>query len=165
MLRNGRAKRPEGRILSFCLGRRPVVLNQSFGGRKQNLMKRNRWQKYFRLFVISALVLAIYTLVPDFPNQAYAQGEGKFLADRHQARGMNCATCHRESPPTAAVPSNVCIKCHGNAEKLAEKTSAVKPHNPHDSHIGEVACDQCHHGHKVSVNACAQCHTFGFKVP
>ena len=128
-------------------------------------MKRKCWQKYSWIFVIPALVIAIYTLIPEVPNQAYAQGAGKFLADRHQAKGMNCATCHKESPPKADVPSDVCMKCHGTAEKLAEKTSKVKPHNPHDSHLGEVACDQCHKGHKASVNSCGQCHTFGFKVP
>ena len=128
-------------------------------------MKKNCWQKYSCLFVIPALVMAIYTLVPDFSKQAYAQEKGQFLADRHQAKGMNCASCHQESPPAASVPPEACMKCHGNAEKLAEKTSAVKPHNPHDSHLGDIACDQCHKGHKPPVNACAQCHAFGFKVP
>jgi hypothetical protein len=127
-------------------------------------MKNRRWHKYSDLFVLLALVMAACTLAPDLFNRAWAQGQGPFLADRHQAKGMNCATCHKESPPKASVPSDICLQCHGSTEKLAEKTSAVKPANPHDSHLGDVACDQCHRGHKAPVNACAQCHTFGFKV-
>jgi hypothetical protein len=140
-------------------------MDGTFRERKSYPMKNRGWQKYSYLLTLLVFVMAAYNLPPDLLSRAWAQGQGSFLADRHQAKGMNCATCHKESPPKAAVPSDTCMKCHGNAEKLAEKTSAVKPANPHDSHLGEVACDQCHRGHKAPVNACAQCHTFGFKVP
>jgi fumarate reductase flavoprotein subunit len=62
------------------------------------------------------------------------------------------------------VKSETCLKCHGDAEKLAMKTAAVRP-NPHDSHLGDAACEQCHHSHKPSEDACSKCHHFGFKVP
>lgn len=127
-------------------------------------MKTRFRQKFFLGMIVLALVLAA-CLLGERQGQLWAQGQGAFLADRHQAKGLNCAACHRESPPKAAVPSEICLQCHGPADKLAEKTSAVQPHNPHDSHLGEIACDQCHHGHKAPENACAQCHAFGFKVP
>jgi hypothetical protein len=128
------------------------------------LMKTKNRQIGMYLWVIAVLAVGLWAL-GEYSGRAWAQGQGPFLADRHQAKGLNCATCHKENPPKAAVPSEICGQCHGDYAKLAEKTSAVQPHNPHDSHLGEVACDQCHHGHKTSENACGQCHTFGFKVP
>ena len=128
-------------------------------------MKNHHCWKYTPLAVLLALVVTGLMLGSELYDQAWAQGQGKFLADRHQAKGFSCATCHKESPPKAAVSSEICRQCHGSAEKLAEKTSDVRPSNPHESHLGDVACDQCHHGHKAPQNACAQCHTFGFKVP
>lgn len=104
-------------------------------------------------------------MVPRMQDRAWAQGQDKFLADRHQARGANCAACHRENPPKDIASSEACITCHGNMGKVAAKTVNAKPLNPHDSHLGEIACDQCHKGHKASVNACAQCHPFELKVP
>ncbi len=128
-------------------------------------MKNRCWKKYACWFVVLALFLVVGALIPQIQNRVWAQEQGKFLADRHQARGANCAACHKESPPKGPVSSEVCTKCHGSAEKVAEKTSNVSPQNPHDSHLGEMACDQCHKGHKKSVNACAQCHPFTFNVP
>ena len=87
----------------------------------------------------------------------------KFLADRHQAKGMTCASCHKESPPKAAVPMAVCLGCHGPYGKVAEKTIAVSP-NPHASHMGELPCENCHHAHKTSENQCNACHDFGGKA-
>ncbi len=87
-----------------------------------------------------------------------------FLADRHGIKGVNCQSCHKESPPKNAVTSVVCLGCHGDAERLALKTAGVRP-NPHDTHLGEMACEECHRAHKPSVDACAKCHHFGLKVP
>jgi hypothetical protein len=90
--------------------------------------------------------------------------EKKFLADRHQTKGIACASCHKESPPKADVTTAVCFSCHGSYAKIAEKTINIAP-NPHVSHMGELSCESCHHAHKPSENRCADCHASTFKVP
>lgn len=90
--------------------------------------------------------------------------EKKFLADRHQAKGMTCASCHKEAPPQAAVPTAVCQGCHGSYAKIAQRTINVEP-NPHASHMGELSCESCHHAHKASESLCATCHQFNHKMP
>lgn len=98
-------------------------------------------------------------------TDASAQSEaGKFLADRHQAKKMDCAACHKESPPKALIPTAVCLGCHGPYARLAEKTGKLE-HNPHASHEGDLSCESCHHAHKPSEDHCAKCHSFGMKVP
>ena len=38
--------------------------------------------------------------------------------------------------------------------------------NPHDSHLENLDCGACHHGHKKPVLACDECHEFtNIKVP
>ena len=81
-----------------------------------------------------------------------------FLADRHVARGANCAACHTTQPPKA-VPAKQCLTCHGSYEKLAQRTENLDV-NPHDSHMGELECTECHKGHKKPQLVCDQCHEF-----
>ena len=109
------------------------------------------------LFVVIA---ALYAPRPDASAQAEA---GKFLADRHQAKKIDCAACHKESPPKDLVATAVCLGCHGPYAKLAEKTAKLE-HNPHASHEGDLSCESCHHAHKPPEDHCAKCHTFGMKV-
>ena len=85
------------------------------------------------------------------------------LADRHSTRGLGCASCHGTTGPQTAVTAATCIACHGAYTAIAEKTARLDP-NPHASHRGELACGECHHAHQPSVDFCAQCHDFGFKV-
>jgi len=89
----------------------------------------------------------------------------KFLADTHKDKGMECSACHKESPPQKAVPSEVCKSCHKEEDLAMKSAEKFGRQNPHDNHLGAIACEQCHHAHKPSVDACAKCHTFGFKVP
>ena len=98
-------------------------------------------------------------------EKAKVASAGKvFLADRHKEAGIDCSGCHKESPPKGEPAMEACLKCHGPYEKLAAKGEKLE-HNPHGSHLGELECFNCHHGHKSSVNYCDRCHTFGFKVP
>ena len=90
--------------------------------------------------------------------------ENAFLADKHKSAGIGCEGCHKEAPPKKNVPTSVCLQCHGDNSKLAEKTEKLSP-NPHDSHLGEIDCDKCHHSHKQSGDYCGSCHSFKFKVP
>jgi fumarate reductase flavoprotein subunit len=94
---------------------------------------------------------------------AWAAGEGP-LAEKHKAAGIECAGCHKESPPKAQVETPSCAACHGDYVALAAKTEKKHP-NPHASHQGEMPCESCHHSHARSVDYCSQCHDFGFKVP
>jgi len=110
---------------------------------------------------IMLIALAFATLYST--NRAGAEGK-KFLADKHQAKSIACASCHKESPPKVAVGTATCFTCHGSYAKIAEKTINVSP-NPHASHMGELACETCHHAHKQSENQCGSCHEFPFKVP
>lgn len=103
------------------------------------------------------MVLACLTL-----NVAAA--ENHYLADRHVARGVKCEGCHTSQPPKA-VPSEQCISCHGGYDKLAKRTDK-KDINPHDSHVENPACGDCHHGHRPPAFLCDQCHQFdNIKVP
>lgn len=119
--------------------------------------------KRFSAALIAAIAVVVICALA-ISSHTWAQ-QKKFLADRHKDRGMECSACHKESPPGKAVPSEVCKGCH-DEEKLALK-SAEKfgRQNPHDNHLGAIGCEQCHHAHKPSVDACAKCHQFGFKVP
>jgi len=49
---------------------------------------------------IMLIALAFATLYST--NRAGAE-EKKFLADKHQAKSIACASCHKESPPKLAV--------------------------------------------------------------
>ncbi len=88
------------------------------------------------------------------------------LADRHVARGLKCESCHNPMPPKAQGVDKQCLACHGGTyAKLAEQTADADM-NPHDSHLGEVPCGDCHQGHKPPRLVCDQCHEFrDIKVP
>lgn len=87
------------------------------------------------------------------------------LAERHVARGTACAACHVENPPAKPVPTEQCQKCHGNYEAIAARTDEGDI-NPHQSHLGEPDCTNCHKGHSAPQLMCAQCHQFkDLKVP
>jgi hypothetical protein len=86
------------------------------------------------------------------------------LADRHIARGLSCKQCHEESPPSKPVKSTQCESCHGEDDAMAKQTKDVKP-NPHFTHLGEVACLECHRAHQPSKLICDSCHKFRLEVP
>lgn len=119
-------------------------------------------KRYRILLLVVLAVLALGALLVS--EHTWAQQQ-KFQADKHKDRGLDCAACHKETPPSQAVPSAVCKNCH-DPEKLAMKSAEkLGRQNPHDNHLGDIPCESCHHGHKPSEDACAKCHNFGFKVP
>ena len=75
----------------------------------------------------------------------------KMLADRHVERGLKCESCHTTMPPKT-VNTDGCLKCHVSYEKLAARTDK-NDINPHDSHLENLDCGACHHGHKKPVLA------------
>ncbi len=93
---------------------------------------------------------------------------GGALYQMHASMGLNCASCHKESPPTTPVSTAMCQSCHGTYQELAAKTDGLAGGlpNPHASHQGDLPCESCHHIHKASENFCANCHqNFNFTVP
>jgi Cytochrome c3 len=98
------------------------------------------------------------------PSVLILAAQDLFLGDRHKNLGVECSGCHREDPPKQRVPMAVCLGCHGDYSKVVAKTSKINP-NPHDSHLGEIECEKCHHSHKPSVNACNACPLMEMKVP
>jgi hypothetical protein len=89
-----------------------------------------------------------------------------FLADRHQAQGLTCGTCHTDPRNPRVVSSDICMGCH-DPEKVSAATAVVQPTNPHNSpHYGKQAdCNLCHHQHEKSEDFCANCHGYNFRVP
>ncbi|MGP0088644.1 MAG: cytochrome c3 family protein [Xanthobacteraceae bacterium] len=90
------------------------------------------------------------------------------LIDRHEAAGLQCGSCHHESPPSAAAPNSACLSCHGDQARLAGLTSNAvpNPHAPPHLESGEAqTCSDCHHIHKPSEVSCSDCHhSFQFNV-
>lgn len=116
------------------------------------------------VIALTAIFAALVLCAVIASGRGWAQ-EKKFLADRHKEKKLDCSACHRETPPAKAAASEVCKGCH-DPEKLAMKSAEkLGRQNPHDNHLGDVACETCHHAHKPSEDACAKCHQFGFKVP
>lgn len=60
-------------------------------------------------------------------SMAAAQTTPQYLADRHVARGVQCAACHGQDAPKAALPEDKdrhepCVACHGFYDKVAQRT-------------------------------------------
>lgn len=90
------------------------------------------------------------------------------LADKHIAKGQNCAACHGAQTPAAGaqVSTQQCLQCHKSLEAVDQSMKAkgvsVVP-NPHVNHQIGLNCNECHQGHKPATNSCSDCHTFTFK--
>ena len=110
------------------------------------------------------LVICIFLFNPFYSGLFIAGAAPLFLADKHKITGVACGGCHKENPPKNKVPTVICNECHGDQAKLANRTQKVIP-NPHESHLGEVECELCHHAHKPSEDYCGSCHEFSYKVP
>lgn len=111
--------------------------------------------------IIAALALAVSLAAGISSAQAADQ---KYLADRHIAAGMQCATCHKDGAPKAGavVSKDTCKSCHNPAD-LAKATANLNP-NPHYNHLGDVNCTDCHKGHQQPQLMCNDCHKFSLKV-
>lgn len=97
---------------------------------------------------------------------AYVQGIE--LKGSHQEMELGCKNCHVKGMGKPA-PMEACLECHGSYADLAEATNPENNDeleaNPHESHLGEVDCGDCHSAHKVSEAMCHECHNFDFVTP
>ena len=81
---------------------------------------------------------------------------------KHVAARVTCENCHGEAAPAKAAAMKACIGCHGDFATVAALTKAL-PVNPHDSHMDDPECTDCHTQHKPPVVKCMSCHpTFKF---
>jgi hypothetical protein len=76
---------------------------------------------------------------------------------KHIEAGLVCSSCHQEDPPAKPPKMAVCVSCHGDFSAMAEITKAL-PVNPHDSHMDDPDCTQCHRQHQPPVVKCLDCH-------
>ena len=112
--------------------------------------QRSRWDATRGFLVF--LAVAVVTLAT-----LHAQQTQSFTADRHIKRGLTCTQCHGEGAKKPVVKTQ-CLACHSSYAEVAERTEGLDP-NPHDSHQGEVECNQCHKGHKPDELSCTACHS------
>ena len=87
------------------------------------------------------------------------------LAETHQSKGVACAGCHAENPPSKPVDTAKCQICHGDYQKLADRTKSMQPNNVHANHLGDLDCSECHSAHGASKLVCSDCHQFKFTMP
>jgi hypothetical protein len=97
-------------------------------------------------------------------SHATSQEAKKYtLPALHAKSGVHCFDCHQEEKPTKkAVTSESCVVCHGDYPAMKATTKDVKP-NPHDSHVGEIPCTECHRQHQPPVVKCLECHAGKYK--
>jgi fumarate reductase flavoprotein subunit len=129
-------------------------------------MKARHW--FFPLLTV--VLIAGYLLI-GFISGGYAAGTTptkafSALGHFHEQKNITCIKCHNSATPTAAASSMTCLKCHGNAEgkfigtdrKFTFDGGVTVNANPHQSHLVELPCTECHKMHVASVNYCNQCH-------
>ncbi|HEX7553224.1 MAG TPA: cytochrome c3 family protein [Geothrix sp.] len=85
------------------------------------------------------------------------------LPAHHSKAGVHCYDCHQEEKPTRkAVASDSCMTCHGDYPAMRAVTKHL-PVNPHDSHLGEIPCTECHRQHQPPMVKCLECHKGKFQ--
>jgi hypothetical protein len=109
------------------------------------------------MYLRCLFALVMLTIPADLSTRQLP-GYAPLLADLHQAKGLSCAACHKESPPKSAVPDQVCVACHGGVPEIIARGNNYAP-NPHISpHSADLRCATCHHAHKSSEVSCLACH-------
>ena len=108
------------------------------------------------------LAMVLFGLLSAF--QAMSQEAKKIsLPALHAKSGVHCYDCHQEEKPTKkAVASESCMTCHGDYPAMRAVTKHL-PVNPHDSHLGEIPCTECHRQHQPPVVKCLECHKGKFQ--
>ncbi len=86
-------------------------------------------------------------------TSAYAQADAQSIAMRHGPMWPESVN--------GFVTKNQCLQCHGPYQALAQKTERKDAINPHDSHLGEVNCVECHQPQTAQpALMCNSCHKF-----
>jgi fumarate reductase flavoprotein subunit len=129
-----------------------------------------------RFVVLAVLALSFVTWSAAVSKEEKpAAGPGKaaaaapqdgFLAGLHDRESIPCAGCHGQDinaldDGEQLVNAN-CVGCHATLAELGKK--AAGHINPHATHLGEIGCTVCHHGHLASKPYCLNCHDFELKI-
>jgi len=140
----------------------------------------NGWllQQKFSVLWLFALLLAMMATACTVPQAQPSRQEaldpakaalgspGGSLAAIHKSKTVDCAACHgktNEVDDNETVVNAKCVECHGTLADVAKKD---KGHiNAHKSHIGQMNCTTCHHGHVASRSFCLGCHSFNMPIP
>jgi hypothetical protein len=107
----------------------------------------------------------------DLSKKIFASwASSSFLDASHGKAKVVCLACHGKALPEEGdtVENDRCLACHGSLESLIAKSEPkdFPDRNPHKSHLGEIACTVCHHGHSVSKVYCLGCHVkFKMTIP
>ncbi len=62
--------------------------------------------------------------------------------------------------PKRTYDNSMCLQCHISYDFVQAKTADMEK-DPHNSHLGELACSTCHVSHGEQVDYCATCHDNG----
>ena len=108
--------------------------------------------------------------IPAVKKAFNSWANSKHLDASHSKADIVCLACHGTTFPTTGdtVENDRCLKCHGSMDALVAKSAPkdFPDRNPHKSHLGDIACTVCHHGHKPSKVYCLGCHgKFTMKIP
>ncbi len=129
---------------------------------------------HFRSSIVAALAIVAFMLqgtAVAAPNiTASSVAKSTFLDGIHAGKGVSCQQCHGKQKVDVGdtVAQATCLGCHGSYAELAKKTTPERfaKRNPHASHLGDIECVVCHHGHEVSVSYCVGCHKkFDMPIP
>ena len=93
-------------------------------------------------------------------------GGGQSLAQLHKGKAK-CADCHGSGKKIVVDDGETsvnkgCVSCHGTLAEMGK--ASHEEINPHKSHLGEINCTACHHGHTASWAYCLNCHHFEMKI-
>lgn len=107
-------------------------------------------------------ILFTIILLGSFP---WVISQAQTMAEIHASKGVSCAQCHTETPPSKVVKTKKCQECHGSYADLSERTKNMAPNNVHANHLGDLDCRECHGAHRKQKIACEECHNFKFVNP
>ncbi len=101
---------------------------------------------------------------PDRSNVSLTAG--LYLAGFHAGKQIECVSCHGKKlgiDDNETVINQNCVACHGSLDDVAARNKGRI--NTHRSHLGEINCTTCHHGHAASLAYCQHCHAFDLTIP
>ena len=124
------------------------------------MTKQKVWRIKMKLSYVMISIIAVVCAVL-LSSAAFAQE----LKGKHKENAIACVDCHKVENPDKPASMESCIECHGSYADVKELTKDLPEANPHDSHLGELDCRDCHKMHKPSEVVCASCHNFDLVAP
>lgn len=107
--------------------------------------------------------------------------DSELLSHKHQQADVKCIDCHEQGmeekigelqqyvtddfddpPQKRKFPNEMCLKCHDVNDIKTKTVYEGGKANPHDSHLGDLTCSDCHKMHSKSQTTCSDCHSFAF---